>query len=91
MKILGVSGRDREAAAAVSVDGRLVSAVAEESFARVQGIGYARTGGFPYAAADAALKTAGLEPEDIQQIVIVDDGPTRPPSAVNVHFREVPV
>ena len=91
MKILGVSGRDREAAAAVSVDGRVVSAVAEESFARVQGIGYARTGGFPYAAADAALKTAGLEPEDIQQIVIVDDGPTRPASGVNGRFRGVPV
>lgn len=91
MKVLGVSGRDRDAAAAVSIDGRLVSAVAEESLARVPGIGYARTGGFPYAAADAALKAAALEPEDLQQIVVVDDGPTRPASAVNGRFRGIPV
>jgi carbamoyltransferase len=91
MNILGVSGRDRDAAAAVSVGGRLVSAVAEESLARVPGIGYARTGGFPYAAADAALKAAALEPEDLQQIVVVDDGPTRPASGVNGRFRGIPV
>lgn len=91
MKILGVSGRDHDAAAAVSIDGRLVSAVAEESLARVPRIGYARTGGFPYAAADAALTAAALEPEDLQQIVVVDDGPTRPASAVNGRFRGIPV
>jgi carbamoyltransferase len=91
MNILGVSGRDRDAAAAVSIEGRLVSAVAEESLARVPGIGYARTGGFPHAAADAALKAAGLEPEDLEQIVVVDDGPTRPTSGVNGRFRGIPV
>jgi carbamoyltransferase len=91
MKVLGVSGRDRDAAAAVSIEGRLVSAVAEESLARVPGIGYARTGGFPHAAADAALKAAGLEPEDVEQIVVVDDGPTRPTSGVNGRFRGIPV
>src|SRR5690349_23999765 len=36
------SGRDRDAAAALSVDGRVVAAATEESFARVAGIGYAR-------------------------------------------------
>jgi carbamoyltransferase len=91
MKVLGVSGRDRDAAAAVSIEGRLVSAVAEESLARVPGIGYVRTGGFPHAAADAALRSAGLEPEDLEQIVVVDDGPTRPTSGVNGRFRGIPV
>ena len=65
--------------------------MAEESLARVAGIGYARTGGFPHAAADAALRAAGLEPEDLEQIVVVDDGPTRPTSAVNGRFRGIPV
>lgn len=91
MNILGISGRDRDAAAAVSIDGRLVAAVAEESLARVPGIGYARTGGFPYAAAEAALSAASLEPEDLGQIVVVDDGPTRPAPGVNGRFRGIPV
>ena len=91
MNILGVSGRDRDAAAALSVDGRVVSASAEESFARVPGIGYARTGGFPSAAVEACLQTAGCEPEEIDQIVIVDDGAARPSLMVNGPFRAVTV
>jgi carbamoyltransferase len=73
------------------VDGRVVSASAEESFARVAGIGYARTGGFPSAAVEACLNSAGLEPEDIDQIVIVDDGVAKPPLTMNGAFRAVTV
>ena len=73
------------------MDGRVVSAAAEESFARVPGIGYARTGGFPHAAVTACLESARLEPEDVQQIVVVDDGASRPPLAVNGRFRGVPM
>jgi carbamoyltransferase len=73
VKVLGISGRDRDAAAALSVDGRVVSAAIEESFARVPGIGYAQTGGFPSQAVEACLVAAGLEARAIDEVVVVDD------------------
>jgi carbamoyltransferase len=74
MAVLGISGRDRDAAAALAVDGRLVSAATEDSFARVPGIGYAQTGGFPRAAVEACLDIAGLSPREVTDVVIVDEG-----------------
>ena len=91
MNVLGISGRESDAAAALAVDGRVVSAVAEESFARVPHIGYARTGGFPHAAVRACLEAAGLDPSDVNQIVVVDDGATRQVPSVNGSFRSVPI
>lgn len=73
MKILGISGRDRDAAAALSIDGRVVSAASEESFARVSGIGYARTGGYPRSAIQACLDAAAIDAAQIDEIVAVDD------------------
>jgi carbamoyltransferase len=89
--VLGISGRDRDAAAALSVNGNVVAAVAEESVTRVPNVGYARTGGFPYAAAQACLDAARLDPSDVQQIVVVDDAAARPSLAVNGIFRGIPV
>jgi carbamoyltransferase len=91
MKVLGISGRDRDAAAALAVDGTVVSAAAEESFARVPNIGYAQSGGFPNAAVRACLDRAGLEAADVDQIVVVDDGRVKPSGSVNGAFRGVPV
>jgi len=73
MNVLGISGHDRDAAAALAVDGRIVAAVTEDSFARVPGAGYAQTGGFPHAAVKACLSIAGLEPGDVSEVVVVDD------------------
>jgi len=73
MNVLGISGRDRDAAAALAVDGRVVAAATEDSFARVAGIGYALTGGFPRAAAQACLHVAGLDAGDIDEVSVVDD------------------
>jgi carbamoyltransferase len=73
MKVLGITGRDRDAAAALSVDGRIVSAATEESFARVVGIGYAQTGGFPSHAVDACLRAADLDVNEIDEVVVVGD------------------
>ena len=73
MNVLGICGRDRDAAAALSVDGRVVSAAIEESFARVPGIGYAQTGGFPSHAVEACLDAAGIEARAIDEVVVVDD------------------
>src|SRR5262245_52872934 len=91
MNVLGISGRERDAAAALAVDGRIVSAVAEESFARVPHIGYARTGGFPHAAVAACLTAAGLDAGDVNQIVVVDDSATRQAPSVNGSLRSVPL
>ena len=74
MRVLGVSGRDREAAAALAVDGRVVAAASEECFTRVPGIGYTLTGGFPTAAVDACLRSANLDARDLDELTIVEAG-----------------
>src|SRR6476660_4376501 len=74
MKVLGITGRTHDAAAALAVDGRIVSAVTEDSFARMPGIGYAQTGGFPHAAVNACLAAAGIGLDDLTEVVAVDDG-----------------
>jgi carbamoyltransferase len=74
MNVLGISGRERDAAAALTVSGRLVAAAAEESFSRVPSIGYRMSGGLPHQAIKACLEAAGLKPADVQQVTIVEDG-----------------
>ena len=74
MKVLGISGRGRDAAAAIAVDGRVIAAASEDSFTRVPGIGYSNTGGTPAAAVAACLATAGLEAADLDALTVVDDG-----------------
>ena len=73
MNVLGMSGRNRDAAAALAVDGRIVAAASEESFTRVPGIGYAQTGGVPAAAIAACLERAGLSPRDLDRVAIVEE------------------
>lgn len=72
MKVLAISGRDRDAAAALSVDGRIVAAVSEDAYARIPGVGYTHTGGFPSAATRACLGAAGCAIDDIDEFVRVD-------------------
>jgi carbamoyltransferase len=73
MNVLGISGRERDAAAALSIDGAIVAAALEESFARVSRIGYRHTDGFPLAAIDACLTRAGLTIDDVHTFAVVDD------------------
>jgi len=73
MNVLGITGRDRDAAAALAVDGRIVAAATEESLARVAGIGYAQAGGFPTAAVNACLSIAGLGPRDVHELVVAGE------------------
>jgi carbamoyltransferase len=70
MRVIGISGRARDAAAAIAVDGSVVAAVAEESVARVEGVGYAHTSGLPFGAVRAALVHAGLSPADVDLVVV---------------------
>ena len=73
MKVLGISGKERHAAAAVSIDGAVASAAAEESFARVRHIGYRHTGGYPLSAIEACLTRASLAYAEIDRVIVVDD------------------
>jgi len=92
MNVLGISGRDRDAAAALAVDGKVVSAVAEESFARIPGIGYVQAGGFPAAAVRACLERAGLDAADVHEVIVVDDGRTKPVVSGSIgSFQGIPV
>lgn len=65
MVVCGISGRGRHAAAAIAIDGRLVSAVEQASVDR---LGHDRAGGgWPIAAIDACRSAAGVSAGDIRQ------------------------
>jgi carbamoyltransferase len=68
---LGISGRRRNGASALAVDGRVVAAVSEASVTRVPGAGYRETG-FPEASAAECLRIAGVSAGDVQRIVSAD-------------------
>jgi carbamoyltransferase len=73
MNVLGISGRHRDAAAALAVDGCLVAAALEDSFTRIPGVGYTLTGGLPTKAVESCLATAGLRAADLDTVCVVDD------------------
>ena len=74
MNLLAISGRHADASAALSVDGRLIAAASEEAFVRVPRVGYAGTRGFPAQSVAACLRRAGLEPQAIDRVEVVNDG-----------------
>lgn len=78
MKVLGFSGSEREAAAAVSIDGEVAAAVTEESVTRIPNIGYRYTGGWPVGAIAACFDRAGLTLSDIDRVLVVKDGAQTP-------------
>jgi carbamoyltransferase len=65
MNILGINAYHGNASAAIVCDGRLVAAVEEERFNRVK---YAA--GFPAQAIRYCLKTAGLQPEELDHVAV---------------------
>ena len=60
MNILGISGQERDAAAALVQDGRVVAAVEEEKLARIRHIGMNYAGGLPFRAIEFCLERAGI-------------------------------
>ena len=50
MNILGISGQERDAAAALLKDGRIVAAIEEEKLSRIRHIGMNYAGGLPFRA-----------------------------------------
>ncbi|MBO0726038.1 MAG: hypothetical protein J2P52_10595 [Blastocatellia bacterium] len=68
MYILGISGHQSDAAAALLKDGRIVAAIEEEKLARVGRIGIGQSGGLPYQAIGHCLEAAGVGIEDIDYV-----------------------
>ncbi len=62
-RILGISALDKDATACVYIDGEW-KVIAEERLSRVK-----MHAGFPKRAIDELLKSTGLRPEDVQQVV----------------------
>ncbi len=93
MNVLGISGRFRDAAAALAVDGRLIAAVSEDCYTKVPGIGYQQTGGFPSRAVEACLQGAGLQLSDVDQLTVVEhEGPGGlEPSPVKDAYKDLRV
>src|SRR5262245_60960809 len=60
MNILGISGQDRDAAAALVSDGRIVAAIEEEKLSRVRHVGISYAGGLPMRAIQHCLETAEI-------------------------------
>ena len=68
MVVCGISGRGREAAAALAIDGRLVAAVEQAPLTRLGNAGV-RESRLPMAAIDACVAAAGLAVHDITHFV----------------------
>jgi predicted NodU family carbamoyl transferase len=73
MVILGITGRRRNAASALAVDGRVVAAVSEASVTRVPRAG-CRESGFPIASAAECLRLAGIGPREVARVVSASGG-----------------
>lgn len=56
MNILGISGQERDAAAALIRDGRVVAAIEEEKLVRIRHIGMNYAGGLPFRAIEFCLE-----------------------------------
>ncbi|MGH9876534.1 MAG: carbamoyltransferase family protein [Nitrososphaerales archaeon] len=68
MYILGISGHQRDAAAALLKDGQVVAAIEEEKLVRVKHIGIGQCGGLPYEAIGYCLKSAGIVIDDLDYV-----------------------
>jgi carbamoyltransferase len=73
MVVLGISGRERDAASALLIDGALVAATTEEACVRMRRAGYAHIAGFPFASVEACLQRAGITASDVQRVVLCDE------------------
>src|SRR5882724_6294440 len=60
MNILGISGQERDAAAALVQDGRVVAAIEEEKLARIRHVGMNYAGGLPFRAIEFCLERGGI-------------------------------
>jgi carbamoyltransferase len=73
MVVLGIAGRERDAASALLIDGALVAATTEEACIRMPRAGYASATGFPFASVEACLQRAGIAARDVQRMVLCEE------------------
>jgi len=85
MKILGISGQDRDAAAALVCDGQVIAAIEEEKLSRVRHVGISYAGGLPMRAIQHCLETAGVDFDRIDYIAYYTE--PRKLFARNLTFR----
>src|SRR6185436_4368325 len=60
MNILGISGQERDAAAALVKDGRVIAAIEEEKLSRIRHIGMNYAGGMPFRAIEFCLERGAI-------------------------------
>jgi len=65
LNILGISGQERDAAAALLRDGRIVAAIEEEKLSRIRHVGMTYAGGLPYRAIEFCLRRGGVNAADL--------------------------
>lgn len=68
MNILGISGQEIDAAAALIKDGRVLAAIEEEKVARIRHVGMNYAGGLPYRAIEFCLERAGITVDQVDVI-----------------------
>jgi carbamoyltransferase len=68
MNILGISGQQRDAAAALLRGGKVVAAIEEEKLSRVRHIGIEYAGGLPNHAIDFCLESSGITFAEIDYV-----------------------
>lgn len=81
MVVVGITGRQQRAAAAVAIDGRIVAAVTEASVTRVLKAGY-RNRGVPVRAVATCLEIAGVSAAAVDALVIADSSDRSSPAQV---------
>jgi carbamoyltransferase len=68
MNILGISGQESDAAAALVQDGRVVAAIEEEKLARIRHVGMNYAGGIPTRAINFCLERAGINFDQVDYV-----------------------
>lgn len=68
MYILGIAGQEKDAAAALLSDGKIVAAIEEEKLSRARHIGMSYAGGLPEAAIRFCLQGAGISFEQLDYV-----------------------
>jgi carbamoyltransferase len=68
MNILGLSGQEHDAAAALVQQGRVVAAIEEEKLARIRRVGMNYAGGLPERAIQFCLERAGITCEQLDYV-----------------------
>ncbi len=68
MNILGISGQESDAAAALVQDGRVVAAIEEEKLARIRHVGMNYAGGIPTRAVNFCLERGGITFDQVNYV-----------------------